>query len=207
MVASTASDLAENLLALHTKKVSLPSISQLLTINHERRIESTKTFAVKVGKYLKRKSNWTSGRSLPSPAASPTSNPQYYTKEVEMLCTLDGDDTLNILEPCHSGSKDPPLLVSEVDTRNLEHRYTQDSTRNQPLQQHSEQTSLHPAEDQSSTSSSNGDIRSQLIKHKDDSYTPRYVRYIGQNKQGLCELCPTEKWLQLKDSAFWYHKQ
>jgi hypothetical protein len=49
--------------------------------------------------------------------------------------------------------------------------------------------------------------RAQPVKSKSDQYTPRWVRYSGAKKEGLCDLCVPEKWLQLKDSAFWYHKQ
>lgn len=45
--------------------------------------------------------------------------------------------------------------------------------------------------------------RFQQPRSDDDLYTPRYVRYSGPKKEGLCGLCPEEKWLQLKDSAFW----
>jgi hypothetical protein len=49
--------------------------------------------------------------------------------------------------------------------------------------------------------------RPQPVKSKNDQYTPKWVRYSGAKKEGLCDLCHPEKWLQLKDSAFWYHKQ
>ncbi|KAJ3274957.1 hypothetical protein HDV01_001821 [Terramyces sp. JEL0728] len=49
--------------------------------------------------------------------------------------------------------------------------------------------------------------RPQSLKSENDLYTPRWVRYSGSRKEGMCELCKPEKWLQLKDSAFWYHKQ
>ena len=45
--------------------------------------------------------------------------------------------------------------------------------------------------------------RWQQPRSDNDLYTPRYVRYSGPKKEGLCGLCPEEKWLQLKDSAFW----
>lgn len=40
-----------------------------------------------------------------------------------------------------------------------------------------------------------------------DLYTPRWVRYTGHRKEGFCESCKPGKWLQLKNSAYWYHKQ
>lgn len=50
--------------------------------------------------------------------------------------------------------------------------------------------------------------RRQNKRHQDDQYTPKWVRYTGQLKEGYCDTCqPTGKWLQLKNSAFWYHKQ
>ncbi|CAO3599937.1 unnamed protein product [Absidia cylindrospora] len=50
--------------------------------------------------------------------------------------------------------------------------------------------------------------RRQNPRYDTDAYTPRWVRYTGQQKQGYCESCqPMGKWLQLKNSAYWYHKQ
>ncbi|KAI8338435.1 hypothetical protein BC941DRAFT_350745 [Chlamydoabsidia padenii] len=50
--------------------------------------------------------------------------------------------------------------------------------------------------------------RRQNPRYDTDVYTPRWVRYTGQQKQGYCESCkPLGKWLQLKNSAYWYHKQ
>ncbi|KAJ3113449.1 hypothetical protein HDU96_003389 [Phlyctochytrium bullatum] len=50
--------------------------------------------------------------------------------------------------------------------------------------------------------------RQQNLRFDGDLYTPRWVRLSGAHKEGLCELCPAPgKWLQLKNSAFWYHKQ
>lgn len=49
--------------------------------------------------------------------------------------------------------------------------------------------------------------RRQKTKYKDDEYTPKWVRYTGQLKEGYCDTCQPGKWLQLKNSAYWYHKQ
>ena len=49
--------------------------------------------------------------------------------------------------------------------------------------------------------------RLQSLKSENDLYTPKWVRNKGSKKEGLCELCKPSKWLKLKDSAFWYHKQ
>ncbi|ORX49876.1 hypothetical protein DM01DRAFT_248496, partial [Hesseltinella vesiculosa] len=50
--------------------------------------------------------------------------------------------------------------------------------------------------------------RRQKPRHEKDLYTPRWVRYTGQMKQGYCQSCqPVGKWLQLKNSAYWYHMQ
>ncbi|KAJ3202980.1 hypothetical protein HDU67_000159 [Dinochytrium kinnereticum] len=50
--------------------------------------------------------------------------------------------------------------------------------------------------------------RPQKLRFDGDLYTPAWVRLGGHLKEGLCELCPKPgKWLQLKNSAFWYHKQ
>ncbi|CAG8586750.1 639_t:CDS:2 [Paraglomus occultum] len=49
--------------------------------------------------------------------------------------------------------------------------------------------------------------RKQVLRHPGDLYTPQWVRYTGRFKEGLCEICDPGKWLQLKNSAFWYHKQ
>jgi hypothetical protein len=49
--------------------------------------------------------------------------------------------------------------------------------------------------------------RSQPLRWENDQYTPRWVRYSGSKKEGLCDMCEPNRWLQLKDSAFWYHKQ
>ncbi|KAI8388340.1 uncharacterized protein BYT42DRAFT_559763 [Radiomyces spectabilis] len=49
--------------------------------------------------------------------------------------------------------------------------------------------------------------RKQKLRFPGDHYTPQWVRYNGQAKEGLCDTCQPGKWLQLKNSAFWYHKQ
>ncbi|KAI9187883.1 hypothetical protein H9P43_002274 [Blastocladiella emersonii ATCC 22665] len=52
-----------------------------------------------------------------------------------------------------------------------------------------------------------GTVREQPLRFPDDMYTPRYVRFAGAAKEGRCDHCPTPRWLQLKNSAFWYHTQ
>ncbi|KAJ2809244.1 hypothetical protein H4R20_000239 [Coemansia guatemalensis] len=49
--------------------------------------------------------------------------------------------------------------------------------------------------------------RRQKIRFSDDLYTPMWVRGSGHQKEGFCDTCTPGKWLQLKNSAFWYHKQ
>lgn len=49
--------------------------------------------------------------------------------------------------------------------------------------------------------------RQQQLRFKDDQYSPKWVRYSGQLKEGYCDTCPEGRWLQLKNSAYWYHKQ
>ncbi|KAJ1897336.1 hypothetical protein LPJ81_004560 [Coemansia sp. IMI 209127] len=49
--------------------------------------------------------------------------------------------------------------------------------------------------------------RRQKVRFNDDMYTPMWVRGNGQQKEGFCDTCAAGKWLQLKNSAFWYHKQ
>ncbi|KAJ2544888.1 hypothetical protein EV175_005857 [Coemansia sp. RSA 1933] len=49
--------------------------------------------------------------------------------------------------------------------------------------------------------------RRQKVRFSDDMYTPMWVRNNGQQKEGFCDTCAAGKWLQLKNSAFWYHKQ
>ncbi|KAJ2325287.1 hypothetical protein GGH92_010487, partial [Coemansia sp. RSA 2673] len=49
--------------------------------------------------------------------------------------------------------------------------------------------------------------RRQKLRFSDDLYTPMWVRNKGQQKEGFCDTCEPGKWLQLKNSAFWYHKQ
>ncbi|KAF7731898.1 hypothetical protein EC973_007729 [Apophysomyces ossiformis] len=49
--------------------------------------------------------------------------------------------------------------------------------------------------------------RRQRPRHEDDDYTPKWVRYTGYLKEGYCDSCKPGKWLQLKNSAYWYHKQ
>ncbi|KAG5458592.1 MAG: hypothetical protein BJ554DRAFT_1156 [Olpidium bornovanus] len=45
--------------------------------------------------------------------------------------------------------------------------------------------------------------RRQRARHPGDMYTPSWVRYSGQAKEGLCHACTPGKWLQLKNSAYW----
>ncbi|OZJ06684.1 hypothetical protein BZG36_00387 [Bifiguratus adelaidae] len=49
--------------------------------------------------------------------------------------------------------------------------------------------------------------RRQRLRYSGDRYTPQWVRYSGQAKEGFCDTCKPGKWLQLKNSAYWYHKQ
>ncbi|CAG8456175.1 7097_t:CDS:2 [Ambispora gerdemannii] len=49
--------------------------------------------------------------------------------------------------------------------------------------------------------------RRQRTRYPGDLYTPKWVRLMGQSKEGYCDLCEPGKWLQLKNSAYWYHKQ
>ncbi|CAB4374492.1 unnamed protein product [Rhizophagus irregularis] len=49
--------------------------------------------------------------------------------------------------------------------------------------------------------------RNQKLKYPGDMYTPQWVRYSGHIKEGYCDNCKPGKWLQLKNSAYWYHKQ
>ncbi|KAG1051387.1 hypothetical protein G6F43_006404 [Rhizopus delemar] len=49
--------------------------------------------------------------------------------------------------------------------------------------------------------------RRQKLRYEGDHYTPKWVRYTGHLKEGYCDICPSGKWLQLKNSAYWYHKQ
>ncbi|KAJ2705144.1 hypothetical protein FB645_002718 [Coemansia sp. IMI 203386] len=49
--------------------------------------------------------------------------------------------------------------------------------------------------------------RRQKLRFGGDLYTPMWVRNNGQQKEGFCDTCAPGKWLQLKNSAFWYHKQ
>jgi hypothetical protein len=45
--------------------------------------------------------------------------------------------------------------------------------------------------------------RKQKLRFVGDKYTPQWVRYNGQSKEGLCDTCKPGKWLQLKNSAYW----
>ncbi|ORZ14042.1 hypothetical protein BCR42DRAFT_417925 [Absidia repens] len=49
--------------------------------------------------------------------------------------------------------------------------------------------------------------RRQKLRFEGDMYTPKWVRYNSQSKEGLCDTCRPGRWLQLKNSAYWYHKQ
>jgi hypothetical protein len=46
--------------------------------------------------------------------------------------------------------------------------------------------------------------RRQKLRYEGDHYTPKWVRYTGHLKEGYCDICPSGKWLQLKNSAYWY---
>ncbi|CEP16441.1 hypothetical protein [Parasitella parasitica] len=49
--------------------------------------------------------------------------------------------------------------------------------------------------------------RKQKLRYDGDNYTPKWVRFTGHLKEGYCDSCQPGKWLQLKNSAYWYHKQ
>ncbi|CAG8622847.1 2801_t:CDS:2 [Funneliformis mosseae] len=58
-----------------------------------------------------------------------------------------------------------------------------------------------------SNSRSDAQPRRQKLRYPGDMYTPQWVRYSGHAKEGYCDNCKPGKWLQLRNSAFWYHKQ
>ena len=45
--------------------------------------------------------------------------------------------------------------------------------------------------------------RKQNLKFAGDLYTPKLVRFSGVKKEGICDICDPNKWLQLKNSAYW----
>ena len=51
------------------------------------------------------------------------------------------------------------------------------------------------------------EVRHQKVRFEGDIYTPKLVRYSGNAKEGFCDQCNPGRWLQLKNSAYWYHKQ
>ncbi|KAG4092984.1 hypothetical protein H8356DRAFT_1000873 [Neocallimastix lanati (nom. inval.)] len=55
--------------------------------------------------------------------------------------------------------------------------------------------------------SSKDEVRQQKVRFEGDMYTPKLVRYSGNTKEGFCDQCNPGRWLQLKNSAYWYHKQ
>ncbi|KAL9543469.1 hypothetical protein MBANPS3_008100 [Mucor bainieri] len=71
---------------------------------------------------------------------------------------------------------------------------------------------LHTPTSVSSTNDNNNQLlaampRRQKLRYDGDSYTPKWVRFTGHLKEGYCDSCQPGKWLQLKNSAYWYHKQ
>ncbi|KAJ1657436.1 hypothetical protein GGF38_004404, partial [Coemansia sp. RSA 25] len=66
---------------------------------------------------------------------------------------------------------------------------------------------LSPPPAEESNASTKAQPRRQKVRFSDDMYTPMWVRNNGQQKEGFCDTCAPGKWLQLKNSAFWYHKQ
>eukprot|EP00834_Sanchytrium_tribonematis_P007304 NODE_642_length_5062_cov_1.602861.p2 type:complete len:382 gc:universal NODE_642_length_5062_cov_1.602861:3409-4554(+) len=50
-------------------------------------------------------------------------------------------------------------------------------------------------------------VAQQETLSSEDLYTPKYTRFSGAQKEGFCDLCSPGKWLKMKNSTFWYHKQ
>ena len=48
--------------------------------------------------------------------------------------------------------------------------------------------------------------RVQELRFEGDLYTPKYVRGHGNKREGWCGICKPGRWLDLKNSAFWYDK-
>ncbi|KAI9482191.1 hypothetical protein BX667DRAFT_39822 [Coemansia mojavensis] len=47
-----------------------------------------------------------------------------------------------------------------------------------------------------------------MIRAFDDMYTPRWIRGVGREKEGLCPVCFEKgmlNWRRMKCSAYWYH--
>ncbi|KAJ3414472.1 hypothetical protein HDV05_006565 [Chytridiales sp. JEL 0842] len=82
---------------------------------------------------------------------------------------------------------------------------------------HQQQSETYDNQQQQESNSSNGESaeafvdptpRLQNLRFPKDAYTPKWVRFQGAAKEGFCDMCPTPgRWLQLKNSAYWYHKQ
>ncbi|KAJ1646776.1 hypothetical protein LPJ64_001767 [Coemansia asiatica] len=52
------------------------------------------------------------------------------------------------------------------------------------------------------------DCEVNMPRFEDDIYTPRWIRGIGKNKEGLCSVCFDNgmlNWRRMKCSAYWYH--
>ncbi|KAJ1995141.1 hypothetical protein GGI25_001368 [Coemansia spiralis] len=52
------------------------------------------------------------------------------------------------------------------------------------------------------------DCEPNIIRGRDDMYTPRWIRGIGKEKEGLCPICHQKGqavWKRMKCSAYWYH--
>ncbi|GAA6013061.1 hypothetical protein JCM10207_006156 [Rhodosporidiobolus poonsookiae] len=65
-----------------------------------------------------------------------------------------------------------------------------------------------PPQEDFDTPPPGGEPYEQKLRFEEDQYTPKWVRFEKTTKEGWCALCPGDgKWLQLKNSAFWYHRQ
>jgi hypothetical protein len=95
--------------------------------------------------------------------------------------------------------------------RNCENYRQQQDEEKEPKRARLEESSDYPvitdADLEAAKKDANAIPRRQKLRFDSDEYTPKWVRYTGQLKEGYCDTCQPGKWLQLKNSAYWYHKQ
>ncbi|KAF7726454.1 hypothetical protein EC973_008689 [Apophysomyces ossiformis] len=101
-----------------------------------------------------------------------------------------------------SSSSSPPLLLEFVDNDSEDANSNSSS-----LPAEDDYPIITDADLEAAKKDPNAIPRRQKLRFDGDVYTPKWVRYTGQLKEGYCDSCQPGKWLQLKNSAYWYHKQ
>jgi hypothetical protein len=106
-----------------------------------------------------------------------------FLPHVKNECTSPGRPSTALPSPNRGGPLPPPLSTTQPSHGSYGQSWS---------------TEDHDSEDETVP-------RKQKLRFPNDTYTPLWVKGSATQKEGLCDMCPAPgRWLQLKNSAFWW---